>query len=72
MKNLLVLLVPFAFIVTLGVALLGPSAPAEAQVIYSNYCCDGAGVHRCVMVNGPFPIGTSCFCNGQGYGVVCP
>lgn len=54
------------------VCVVAPVQKAEAQVVYSNYCCDGYGNHRCVMANGPFPIGSSCFCNGQGYGVVCP
>lgn len=34
-------------------------------------CCDQFGNSRCQMVNGPQPIGSSCFCYGQGYGWVC-
>lgn len=59
------------FAAFVGIAVIGPQS-AEAQVVYSNYCCDGLGNHRCVMNNGPFPVGSSCFCYGQGGGVVCP
>jgi hypothetical protein len=61
-----------AFAALVGVAVLGPTKTADAQVVYSNYCCDGYGNHRCVMNNGPFPVGAACFCYGQGNGIVCP
>ena len=43
---------------------------AEAQVPYSWYCCDANYNHRCTM-NAAYPVGSQCFCYGQGYGVVC-
>lgn len=53
------------------VAFAAPEHKAEAQVVYSYSCCDSAGNVRCLLNNGPFPIGNTCFCYGQGYGVVC-
>jgi hypothetical protein len=41
-----------------------------AQVVYSVYCCDALGNHRCVM-NVAGPVGANCWCNYQGAGVVC-
>lgn len=46
------------------------SAPAEAQVPYGGYCCDAAGYRRCVLP-GFAPVGTGCFCYGQGTGWTC-
>ena len=43
----------------------GPPAAAP------RYCCDMFGNSRCVVAIGPNPIGGSCFCPGQGYGVIC-
>ncbi|GEM_PF-5257177 len=34
------------------------------------YCCDAWGNPRCVLVE-PLPIGSPCFCYGQGSGYVC-
>ena len=34
------------------------------------YCCDVYGIARCPMVL-PGPVGTSCFCPGQGWGIIC-
>jgi len=34
-------------------------------------CCDAMGNSRCMINNGPYPIGSTCGCWGQGYGVVC-
>jgi len=53
-----------------GIVVIAPSAPAEAQVVYSNRCCDGNGTIRCLM-NVVGPIGSGCFCYGQGNGWVC-
>ncbi len=53
----------------IGVAVLAPSAPAEAQVV-SNRCCDGNGVVRCIM-SAYGPVGGGCFCYGQGNGWIC-
>jgi hypothetical protein len=35
------------------------------------YCCDGFGVARCPIIAQPGPVGTPCFCFGQGWGVIC-
>lgn len=40
--------------------------PAGAQ-----YCCDGFGVRRCPLEY-QLPVGSQCFCLGQGYGTTCP
>ena len=44
---------------------LSPSAPQTGY-----YCCDQFGNRRCQLVQ-PLPVGSSCFCFGQGYGYVC-
>ena len=43
-------------------------APPVPEMGY--YCCDQFGYKRCRLVQ-PMPIGSSCFCYGQGYGYVC-
>jgi|GEM_PF-2441191 len=43
-------------------------APPAPQMGY--YCCDQFGNRRCQLVQ-PLPVGSSCFCFGQGYGYVC-
>lgn len=53
----------------IGVCTLGTSAEAQ-PVVVSNRCCDTANVIRCVQVNFT-PVGTTCFCPGQGYGHTC-
>ena len=35
------------------------------------WCCDIWGNRRCQLVS-PLPVGTACFCPGQGAGTVCP
>ena len=35
------------------------------------YCCDGFGVRRCAIVLGAGPVGSACFCLGQGAGITC-
>jgi hypothetical protein len=45
-----------------------PAPPAQGV---GGYCCDAVGVRRCVMP-GFAPIGSACFCYGQGDGWVCP
>ena len=53
-------------------AVVAPEHKADAQVVvYSNRCCDSYGYVRCILVNGAFPVGSACFCQGQGYGTVC-
>jgi len=42
------------------------SLPAGAQ-----YCCDGFGVRRRALAY-QLPVGSQCFCPGQGYGTTCP
>jgi hypothetical protein len=44
-------------------------SPATPQ--YANYCCDVFGNRRCILVE-PVPVGSPCFCLGQGEGVACP
>ncbi len=43
----------------------GPSTPQMGS-----FCCDQFGNRRCGLVQ-PFPLGSSCFCFGQGYGYTC-
>lgn len=38
---------------------------------YGSFCCDQFGMRRCPLAQ-PFPIGSPCFCPGQGYGYTCP
>lgn len=45
------------------------AAPAQVIVV-SNICCDAYGNQRC-RLNGYFPVGSGCFCYGQGSGWVC-
>lgn len=70
MKKLLGFLFPVTFIALVGVVVLGLTPVAQAQVPYGFYCCDGYGVRRCEI--NPSPIGSQCFCYGQGYGITCP
>jgi hypothetical protein len=44
--------------------------PKPEQVIYTRKCCDGGGTVRCIIDNW-VPVGSGCFCYGQGYGVAC-
>ncbi len=65
MKKIITALVALA----IGVAIIAPSQNAEAQIM-TNRCCDLSGVVRCTM---PVmaPVGSGCFCFGQGNGIVC-
>lgn len=45
----------------------GGVQPAAAMGVF---CCDAFGNRRCQLVE-PMPLGSSCFCIGQGWGVVC-
>ena len=50
-----------------------PSTGTTAQppnVQTGNWCCDVWGYKRCQLVQ-PIQVGGSCFCPGQGSGVVC-
>jgi hypothetical protein len=51
-------------------AILVPSAPANAQVVYTRKCCDASGSVRCILVDW-MPVGNSCYCFQQGYGYAC-
>lgn len=42
-----------------------PATPSQL------YCCDGLGIARCPIVAQPGPVGTACFCFGQGWGIIC-
>lgn len=65
------------FVAVLGVCFFGHSAEAvpgpkpipQPEQVMGAYCCDGNGVRRCVI--NPSPVGTGCFCYGQGSGWVC-
>lgn len=46
----------------------GPSGPTAPQMAY--YCCDQFGNRRCALVQ-PVPMGSPCFCMGQGWGFAC-
>lgn len=35
------------------------------------FCCDGFGMRRCPIIANPGPVGSACFCPGQGYGAMC-
>lgn len=43
--------------------------PAAPQM--GSFCCDQFGNRRCTLVQ-PVPLGSPCFCPGQGYGYTCP
>jgi len=45
-----------------------PQVPATPQMGY--FCCDQFGNRRCQLVQ-PVPLGTPCFCPGQGWGYAC-
>ncbi len=47
-----------------------PQPPAQ-QLNFGTICCDQFRNSRCQINNGPQPIGSGCFCFGQGYGFVC-
>lgn len=59
-----------SFIIAAMTVALMASTQARAEGQLAVYCCDGYGVHRCVLEN-PVPPGNSCFCFGQGYGIAC-
>lgn len=54
------------------VAVVAPSRPADAQVIYSNRCCNGYNQIVCFVDNGAFPLGSPCECACcAGVGHIC-
>jgi hypothetical protein len=57
------------FVTFIGLVTLAPEQKAEAQVIYGAYCCDAYNVRRCTI--NPSPVGSACYCYGQGYGWTC-
>jgi len=44
------------------------ASPQEQNI--GMFCCDAFGNRRCGG-NMTLPLGSSCFCPGQGYGIVC-
>ena len=63
----------FAIVFTalVGVAVLGQTQPADAQVVYGTHCCNQAGYVVCGGT--PLPLNTACCCAGVGCGgYVCP
>ncbi len=47
-----------------------PASPQVTPPQMGSYCCDQYGNRRCMLVQ-PFPLGSGCFCPGQGYGYTC-
>ncbi len=45
------------------------SAPTPPPMSLGNHCCDGFGTRRCII--NPSPLGSPCFCFGQGNGMTC-
>ena len=66
MKKIISLIITILAVVGCGIT----QDTREAQVIYGQFCCDGGGVRRCIL-NTPLPIGSGCFCYGQGNGYTC-
>lgn len=66
MKKLFTGIVAFA----LCLAIVAPERQADAQVVVTNRCCDTANVIRCFTPT-VAPLGTPCFCYGQGNGHSC-
>lgn len=48
-----------------------PEGGTEPAIPRQAHCCDGFGNSRCPIVAGTTRLGASCFCPGQGYGVIC-
>ncbi len=46
-----------------------PAYPPAAEYVW--FCCDQFGVRRCQLIQ-PVPMGSPCFCPGQGWGYACP
>jgi len=60
-----------SLLVIAGIGILSASKPAEAQVVvYGRKCCDAWGNVRCYQINYT-PLGSDCFCPGQGWGYTC-
>ncbi len=47
-----------------------PNPNPPPQVEMGGWCCDTWGNRRCQLVS-PVQVGSSCFCPGQGNGIVC-
>lgn len=45
-----------------------PTPPPDTEM--AEWCCDTWDNKRCQLVS-PVPVGSSCFCPGQGYGYAC-
>ncbi len=46
------------------------SSPPASTSQMGGFCCDQFGNRRCALVQ-PVPLGSPCFCPGQGYGYTC-
>lgn len=62
-------------LLALGALFSGPSAPFLAGgggpgQLPQLFCCDFGGFKRCALV-APAPLGSQCFCPGQGTGITC-
>jgi hypothetical protein len=44
-----------------------PATNSQPVELTGSHCCDSVGFRRCVLVVDA-PLGSSCFCPGQGYG----
>lgn len=52
-------------------AVAAPSHVADADVTYSDQCCDSTNTIRCYMSDGMYPLGAKCYCKGLGTGHIC-
>ena len=48
-----------------------PTTPVYPSPQGAGFCCDMWGNRRCMLIS-TIPVGSQCFCPGQGYGVACP
>ena len=55
---------------TLLACVILPEQKAEAQVLYSNRCCDSNLIIRCIIAPAA-PVGYPCWCFNQGAGTTC-
>jgi hypothetical protein len=66
MKKIITFVVAMSAIVCVA----GSEKQAEAQVPVGMYCCDGMGYRRCIL-DAWYPLGSICYCYGQGNGWTC-
>jgi len=47
-----------------------PNVQNSSEPGMAQYCCDQFGNRRCLLFQ-PVPVGSPCFCVGQGWGIAC-